>query len=205
MSKVIAIVGSPRADGNTEYMAKVALKELEAQGIETELISLIGKNVSPCTGCYACIEAKSCVIKDDFHEIFQKMLEADGILLCSPVYHASITPELKAVMDRAGFSGRWAANDMKAKNESYAWCGTVFSGKVAAPLAVARRAGQDFAIAQMAMWMMVNDFVVIGSTYWNIFMAGKGGAMDAAEDLEGIGTIEHMAQNMAHVIKQLNK
>ena len=205
MSKVIALVGSPRADGNTVFMANVALKELAVQGIETELITLIGKQIHPCTGCYGCIEAKRCVIDDDFQEIFQKMLAADGILLCSPVYHASITPELKAVMDRAGFSGRWAANDMKSKSESYSWGGTVFSGKVASPLAVARRAGQDFAIAQMLMWMMVNDFIVVGSTYWNLFMAGKGGAKDAAEDSEGIGTIEHMAQNMAHVIKQLNK
>jgi len=204
--RVVAIVGSPRPEGNTEFFAQAALNELEKQGIETQLISLRGKHIQGCTGCYGCIEAKTCVIKDDFQGIFQAMLEADGLLLGSPVYHASITAELKALIDRAGFSGRWAVNPMKEKSENYQWqSGTIFSGKVAAPITVARRAGHDFAFAQLLMWMTVNDLTVIGSNYWNVGMAGKGGARDAAEDTEGISIMEHLARNMAHVIKQLKK
>lgn len=204
--KVIGIVGSPREDGNTQFFTKTALAELEKEGIETELISLIGKNISHCTGCYKCIEAKHCVIHDDFDEIFEKMREADGIILASPAYHSSVTPPLKAVMDRAGFSGRWAALDMKEKDQSYSWDNQgFFSGKVGAGITVARRAGHCFAYAQLLMWLTVNDFTVIGSNYWNVGVAGKGGARDGAEDAEGIGIMQHMGKNMSHVIKQLKK
>lgn len=203
--KVIGIVGSPRLEGNTEYFTRITLAEIEKQGIQTKLISLRDKKLQPCRGCYQCIEAKGCVIKDDFQDIFSEMVEADGILLGSPVYHASITAELKGLLDRAGFSGRWAVNDMKNKSEKYNWKGTIFSGKVAAPITVARRAGHDFAFAQLLMWMTVNDLTVIGSNYWNVGMAGKGGAIDAHEDTEGVSIMQHLAHNMAHVIKQLKK
>ena len=202
---VTALMGSPRKGGNTEFFTQVALDELERQGISTQMIYLADKKIAPCKACYNCIENKACVIEDDFQEVFDALVASDGILLSTPVYHASMTPELKCVLDRAGFSGRWAANQMKEKGASYDWGGTVFSGKVAAPLAVARRAGQDFAYAQLCMWLAVNDFIIAGSTYWNIGMAGKGGAFDAAEDKEGISTIIHTAQNMAHTIKQLKK
>lgn len=206
MMKVIGIVGSPREHGNTEFFTQTALDELNQNGIETELISLIGKNISQCTGCYQCIEAKRCVIRDDFDEIFQKMHEADGIILASPAYHSCVTPPLKAVMDRAGFSGRWAANDMKEKGQSYSWDNNgFFSGKVGAGITVARRAGHCFAYAQLLMWLTANDFIVIGSNYWNVGMAGKGGARDAADDAEGVGIMQHMAKNMAHVLKKLNQ
>ncbi|MCC5912670.1 MAG: flavodoxin family protein [Clostridiaceae bacterium] len=204
--KVVGIVGSPRAESNTAYFMKVTLEVLEKQGIQTKFISLRNKKIQPCTGCYQCIEAKRCTVKDDFHDIFDQMVEADGLLFGSPVYHASITADLKALLDRAGFSGRWAVNEMKEKTENYNWQkGTVFSGKVAAPITVARRAGHDFAFAQLLMWMTVNDLTVIGSNYWNVGMAGKGGAVDAHEDTEGVSIMQHLAQNMAYVIKQLKK
>ena len=202
---VTAIMGSPRMGGNTEYFTKIALEELERQGISTQMISIADKKIAPCRACYECVKNKCCTIEDDFQEVFDALILSDGIILSTPVYHASMTPELKCLLDRAGFSGRWAANKMKEKDSNYDWGGTVFSGKVAAPLAVARRAGQDFAYAQLCMWLAVNDFLITGSTYWNIGMAGKGGAFDASEDKEGISTIIHTAQNMAHIIKQLKK
>lgn len=204
--KVIGIVGSPREHSNSEYFVDVALKELQEHGLETELISLRGKRIHPCTGCYGCVTAKECTLeKDDFDEVFNKMLEADGIIVGSPVYNSSTPADLKALLDRAGFLSRWISNEMKDKSENYDWKGTAFSRKVAAPITVARRAGQNFAFAELLLWFTVNDFIVIGSHYWNVGVAGKGGAVDAENDLEGIGIITHMAGNMAHVIKQLNK
>ncbi|HWJ02669.1 MAG TPA: NAD(P)H-dependent oxidoreductase, partial [Verrucomicrobiae bacterium] len=144
-------------------------------------------------------------IDDDFAQLFQKMLEADGILLGSPVYHASITPKLKALLDRAGFLGRWVVNEMKSANSTYQWKGTAFSGKVIAPVTVARRAGHTFAFAQLLLWATVNDTIVVGSNYWNVGVAGTSGKKDADQDAEGIGIITHMADNMGHVLRQLNK
>lgn len=203
--KVIGFVGSPRIKGNTEYLVETALNQLQKQGIETEIIRLADKKIEQCSGCYFCVEGKTCSIEDDFSELFQKMVEADGIILGSPVYHSSITPKLKALLDRAGFLCRWVANDMKSESSTYQWKGTAFSGKVVAPITVARRAGQNFAFAQMLLWATVNDTIVVGSNYWNIAVAGKGGKVDADQDTEGVGIITHMADNMAHVLKQLKK
>lgn len=203
--KVIAICGSPRKGGNTEYFTKLALDVLEKEGIETEFISLRDKNISECTGCYACVRERECAIKDDFQEIFQKMTEADGIILASPVYHASITPKLKSLLDRAGFLCRWVTNEMFKEGEnSYDWKGTAFSRKVIAPITVARRTGHTFAFSQLLLWATVNDCIVVGSHYWNVGVAGAGGQINGENDKEGIGIVEHMAENMAYLLKRLN-
>lgn len=203
--KVIGFNGSPREKGNTEFLVQTALDQLRKQGFETELIRLGDKKIDQCSGCYGCVKNKECSINDDFTEIFQKMIEADGIILGSPVYHASITPKLKAILDRAGFLGRWVVNEMKGEGSTYQWKGTAFSGKVVAPITVARRAGQTFAFAQLLLWATVNDTIVVGSNYWNIGVAGTGGKVDADQDTEGIGIVTHMADNMAHVLKQMKK
>jgi len=204
--KVVGITGSPRPISNTKFYVQYTLDELEKRGISTELITLGDKKIHHCIGCYGCVEAKKCTLpKDDFEEIFEKMMEADGILIGSPVYNSSSTAITKALLDRAGFSGRWARNDMKTKTENYEWKGTAFSGKVAAPITVARRAGQNFTFAELMLWMTVNDLIVVGSHYWNVGVAGKGGAVDANEDLEAASILTHLAENMAHVIKQLKK
>ncbi|WP_206808556.1 flavodoxin family protein [Paradesulfitobacterium ferrireducens] len=203
--KVVGFCGSPRVKGNTEFLVGTALEQLQKQGIETELIRLADKKIDQCSGCYACVNTKECSIEDDFQELFQKMMEADGLILGSPVYHSSITPKLKALLDRAGFLCRWVANDMKSGNSSYQWKGTAFSGKVMAPITVARRAGQNFAFAQLLLWATVNDMIVVGSNYWNVGVAGTGGKVDADQDAEGIGIIRHMSDNMGFVLKQLKK
>ena len=203
--KVIGLNGSPRKQGNTGYLVRYALEQLENKGIETEYIDLIDYNLGQCTGCYKCVEAKKCVIQDDFLEIFDKMVEADGILLGSPSYHSSMTPMLKAVLDRAGFSGRWYVNDMKSKEDSYELKGNAFSGKLVAPITVARRAGQNFTFAQILLWATANDCIVPGSTYWNIGVAGKGGAMDACDDAEGKSILNHLADNFEFLLKKINQ
>lgn len=202
--KIIGISGSPRKDGNTAYYVKTVLDRLAETGAETSFIQLPDFSISGCKACYKCVEAKKCVIQDDFGKLFEKMVEADGIVLGSPTYHASITPELKAVLDRAGFSGRWHVNEMKDKDENYQWGDTAFSRKVVAPITVARRAGHGFSFAQLLMWATVNDCIVAGSNYWNIGIAGKGGAIDAADDEEAKSTLLHLADNMNLIINRLN-
>ena len=203
--KVLGICGSPRRQGNTARLISYTLEKIKERGLETEMIILPDKDIAGCRACYSCVTEKKCVIKDDFHEVFEKMVEADGILLGSPVYHASITSELKALLDRAGFSGRWFGSEMKSESESYQWKGTAFSGKVAAPVTVARRTGQTFAFAQLLLWMTVNDLMVIGSNYWNIGVAGKGGAVDADDDEEGLNILDHLAENMTNVLNKLHQ
>ncbi len=203
--KVIGICGSPRDESNTAFFLDQVLEPLKEKKVNTEVIRLNNYQISGCKGCYGCVKAKQCMVKDDFQEIFSKMMEADGILFGSPVYHASITSELKALLDRAGFSGRWYANEMKEKNESYKWTTTAFSGKVVAPVTVARRAGQNFAFAQILLWATCNDCIIPGSSYWNVGVAGKGGNVNAEEDEEGIAIMKHLADNMYDLITCLKR
>ncbi len=202
--KILGICSSPRMEGNTNYYLNTVLEEASRLGAETEIIKLAGKKISGCNACYKCVEAKKCIIEDDFQEIFDKIIEADGLLLASPVYHSCITPELKCVLDRAGFSGRWAKNEMKQTESSYEWKGSALSGKVVAPVTVARRAGQNFAFAEILLWATANDCIIVGNTYWNVGAAGKGGAVNANEDEEGIGIMNRLAANMVNVIKKMN-
>ena len=204
--KILGLNGSPRKEGNTGFLVKYTLEKLEEKGIKTEQINLADYKINQCRGCYECVKAKKCTIKeDDFPEIFEKMVESDGFILGSPSYHSSMTPRLKAVLDRAGFSGRWYVNDMKEKSDSYEWKGTAFSGKLVAPVTVARRAGQNFTFAQILLWATVNDCIVPGSNYWNIAVAGKGGAVDAKEDEEGKNILNHLSDNIDFLLKKINK
>jgi len=69
---------------------------------------------------------------------------------------------------------------------------------------VARRAGHNFTLAQLLLWYFVNDMLVVGSSYWNIAMAGSGGKLDVEEDQEGIDTVRHFARSMSNVMKKMN-
>jgi len=199
---VIGICGSPRA-GNTEYYINVVLEGLKKKGFKTEFISLRDRSINQCEGCYGCIENKKCVVEDGFQEVFNKMLKADALIVGSPVYNGSITPRLKALLDRAGFSARWMKNDMKTSDGKYDWGQMPFSRKVFAPITVARKTGQTFAYAQLALWAAVNDFIITGSNYWTVGSAGTSGSINANEDTEGISIMEHLAGNIDYVIKKL--
>lgn len=201
---ILGINGSPRENGNTRAFLDVALKKAAELGAETSCIWLGDKSLRGCRGCYGCVKEKQCVINDDFQRIFNEILRADAILLGSPVYHASITAEMKAVLDRAGFSGRWAANAMKSTGESYQWSGSVFSGKVVAPITVARRTGQIMAFSELLIWAACNDCIIVGNSYWNMGVAGKGGAINAEEDAEGVGIMCGLAERIFYTVKKLN-
>ena len=154
--KVLAINGSARKDGNTAILVKEVFKELEAEGIQTELIQLSGKKIRGCAACYKCIENKNqrCAVNDDVNPIIEKMAEADGIILASPTYFADVTSELKAVIDRSGFVGR--AN------------GNMFKRKVGAAVVAVRRAGAIHVFDSINHFFLISEMIVPGSMYWNI-------------------------------------
>lgn len=185
----IAICGSPRVEGNTEIMLRMCLDKLEAEGVPSELIRLAEKKVKPCAACNKCVKAKdkACSVKDDdFHEVFEKMVQADIIVVGSPVYFGSATPEIMALLDRAGYVSRFN--------------GHLFSRKLGGALSVARRAGQNFTFAQLVYWFLLNDMIVAGSTYWNIGIGVKRG--DVSKDTEAKETLTRFAENLAWLAKK---
>ena len=185
--KAIAIVGSPRKGGNTEILARHTLKAIEEEGLETELISLADLDIKPCTACKVCKKEESCPIDDDFWPIYIKMKQADAVILASPVQFGSATPSIKAIMDRAGYVAYWN--------------GRVFERKVGGPLVVARRAGQNFTLAQLAYWFYIMGCFVPGSTYWNIAFGEEKGEVE--KDEEGLKTAWNFGKNVAFLVKKL--
>ena len=98
--KILAVSFSPRKNGNTVAMLEKALEGARGEGVEVELYSVAGKNIQPCDGCWGCMKAGKCHIKDDTQVLFDKMLGADGIIFGTPIYFWGMTAQAKTVIDR---------------------------------------------------------------------------------------------------------
>jgi multimeric flavodoxin WrbA len=101
--KVVAIGGSPRLKGNTNYLIDQVLKELSSRGVETEKIVLSKYKINPCLGHDNCASFSECRQKDDAPWILEKFSQADGIILASPVYFVYISAQMKTFVDRNNF------------------------------------------------------------------------------------------------------
>jgi multimeric flavodoxin WrbA len=189
-TKVVAFNGSARKDGNTAILLRTVLKELEAEGIETELIQLSGAKIHGCLSCRECSKRKDhrCGQTGDMGNAYiEKMEEADGILLGSPTYVADISPEIKALMDRACLVSK--AN------------GGIFRRKVGAAVVAVRRAGAIHAFDALNHFFLINEMIIPGSSYWNIGIGREIG--DVEKDEEGIQTMKTLGQNMAWLLKKI--
>jgi len=98
--KVLAISGSPRKQGNTEILLNEVLKGASAEGSDVELYSVSGKNIGPCDACFTCRKTGRCCIDDDMQDLYEKLLEADGIIFGTPIYLYAMAAQTKAIMDR---------------------------------------------------------------------------------------------------------
>jgi multimeric flavodoxin WrbA len=189
--KVVALNGSARKGGNTAILLRCVLKELENEGIQTELIELSGATIHGCLACRECSKKKDrrCAQKGDMgNALIDKMAEADGILLGSPTYVADISPEIKALMDRACLVSR--AN------------GGLFRRKVGAAVVAVRRAGAIHAFDALNHFFLISEMIIPGSSYWNIGIGLEKG--DVERDEEGIRTMKTLGQNMAWLLKKIN-
>ena len=190
--KVLAINGSARKDGNTAILINTVFEELHKAGIETEMVQLSGKIIEPCRACWACGGRKKCVHKKDlFQEIFEKMTQADGIILGSPVYTANISANMQAFLERAS-----VVTDMN-QNEN------LFQHKVGAAVTAVRRGGALTALDAMYHFFMLQNMFVVGSSYWAFGYGQMPG--DVQKDEEGLDTMRDLGQNMAYLLKALEE
>jgi multimeric flavodoxin WrbA len=100
---ILALVGSPRLGGNTDFLVDQALAEAAGLGAETEKIVLSQYDVKPCLGHDECSDLDQCVQRDDTAWILDKFCKADGVILATPVYYYNVSAQLKAFMDRNYF------------------------------------------------------------------------------------------------------
>jgi multimeric flavodoxin WrbA len=188
--KVVAFNGSARKNGNTAIMLGLVCEELQKEGIETELISLSGKNLAGCIACYKCFENKNqrcSVDNDEMNTYIEKMLEADGILIGSPTYFADVTANTKALIERAGMVAR--AN------------GDMFKRKIGAAVVVERRGGSTHVFNSINHFFLIGQMIVPGSIYWNLGIGRDPGQVK--EDDEGIRTMKILGQNIAWLLKKI--
>lgn len=185
--KVVAFNGSPRKDGNTSTLINQVLRELDRDGVETEVVQLADREIRGCIACYKCFEnldERCAVKKDAANECIEKMTKAQGIILGSPVYFQDVTAEMKALIDRAGFVG--LAN------------GRLYRNKVGATVACYRRSGGMSTIESMNHLFLSNDIIIAGRV---LGVARDKGDME--KDEEGLQIATTLGQRMAWMLKKL--
>ncbi|HQH20864.1 MAG TPA: flavodoxin family protein [Thermoleophilia bacterium] len=189
--KVVAFNGSARKDGNTAILVRRVFAELEAEGIETELVQLHDKRFSGCTACLKCAETRdnTCSgVKDDgLNDCVARMLEADGIIIASPTYYANCTATTQALMERAGYATRKSGNPL--------------ARKVGAAVVAARRGGAIHAFDSINHWFLINEMLVVGSSYWSLGVGADKG--DVEHDREGMATMATLGRTMAWALQRL--
>jgi multimeric flavodoxin WrbA len=226
--KVLAINGSPRKDGNTAQLLRYALGIIgEDDDIDTEYMDLIGKRIEGCISCRHCrlSPVAECGIKDDFMPIFHKVVEADGLILGSPVYFGTATGKLTCLLERLGMvaEGREAidkpihdTNWPKGKGKGPG----LYKGKVGGAIVSTRRTGGNFVLAELQLWFSILHWVVVNGSYWTVAIGGtripdqvKSGALSTSDlskdqlekDPEGVKAIKDFAYMYRHVLKTLWK
>jgi multimeric flavodoxin WrbA len=179
--KIVAINGSPRRNGNTRLLLEAVLAPLAKAGWDTELVQAGGKDLHGCRACRRCFEKQDrrCSYDDDeFNGMYEKLLAADAIVIGSPTYFADLTPEAKALIDRAGYVAM--AN------------GGLLAGKIGAAVVAVRRGGAIHAFDSINHLFLISQMVVPGSTYWNVGIGREAGAV--AGDAEAIANMSHLGR-----------
>ena len=186
--KVVAFNGSPRNDGNTSILIRHVLHELENEGIATELVRIGGQTIRGCTDCRRCFENRDrrCVFDDDIvNDCVEKMIDADGIILGSPVYFLDVTAEMKALIDRAGIVAR--AN------------GGLFRRKVATAAVAVRRSGANHTVDTILHFLLYSGMTIPGTP-----VIGVGKEIgDVLKDEEGLMRARAAGKEMAWLLKTI--
>ena len=178
------INGSPHKQGNTFIALNEIAKQLERQGIESEIVHIGNKAVRGCIACGKCRELPGkCVFDDDVcNSISAKFAEADALIVGSPVYYGQPNGAVLSIIQRAFFSN-----------------GANIAGKPAAAVAVCRRGGATSSYNTLNMPFQMMNMPVVTSQYWNIIYGREPG--QAALDTEGLQTMRALANNMAFMLK----
>ncbi|SEF79246.1 Multimeric flavodoxin WrbA [Caloramator fervidus] len=185
--KVIAFNGSPRKEGNTYNAIKIVAGELEKDGIEVEIVHVGDKIIRGCMACGMCYKNKNerCIVDDEVNEWIQRIKNADGIILGSPVHYSGIAATMKAFLDRAFYVA--SAN------------GGLFRHKVGASIVVVRRSGGVTAFQQLNNYLLYSEMLIPTTNYWNVIHGAKPG--EVYQDEEGVQIMRVLGKNMAWLLK----
>jgi len=186
--KVVAFNGSPKKEGNTFHALRMVASELEAVGIETEIVHVGAQAVKGCIACGACARNKDekCALSgDSVNEWIQQMKGADGLLFGSPVHYANISATMKAFLDRAFY--------VSGSN------GGLLRHKVGAGLVAVRRTGGQPSFQQLNNYLLYSEMLIPTANYWNVIHGAAPG--EVTQDAEGVQIMRLLGRNMAWLLK----
>jgi multimeric flavodoxin WrbA len=207
--KVLGVCGSPIAGGNTEVLLSRALDAARsAQGVHAEMVTLAGKAIGGCRHCNWCMarqsESQCCALRDDMEPLYPKVLEADGLILASPVYIGRLSGHLALFMDR-----------LRAFIHGKQFRGAL-ADKVGGALAVGwfRHAGLETALQSMVVGFLTYQMIPVGGMLcpWGApAVASQGGAggfdktrrHGVLEDALGIQAAEGLARRVVALARRL--
>lgn len=187
--KVILVNGSPHKNGCTYTALTEIEKELNAEGIDTEIFWIGTKPLAGCIACGACSKNGKCAFDDTVNEFVALADSADGFIFGSPVHYAAASGAITSFMDRAFYSAAGAG-----KSE-------VFRYKPAAAIFSARRGGTTASYDQLNKYFGISEMPIISSCYWN--MVHGTSPEEVKKDLEGLMVMRVLGRNMAYFLKCL--
>ncbi len=182
--KVLLLNGSPDQQGCTYTALAEVAKELEAQGVDSEIFWIGSAPVGGCIGCNGCAGKGACAFGGPVNQAIELAKTADAIILGSPVHYASAAGSASGFFDRLFCAG-----------------GAALRFKPGAAVASARRAGTTATLDQLNKYFTINNMPLVGSQYWNMVHGSKPG--DVLQDAEGMQTLRQLARNMAWLLKSI--
>ena len=185
--KVVLINGSPHRKGNTFIALSEVAGALEKEGVATEIVSIGTKAIQGCIACNKCQETGVCVFNDEpYRTIREKLQQADGVIIGSPVYFAGPNGMLCALLDRLFYS-----------------CRSALLYKPAASVAICRRGGASATFDRLNKYFTITNMPVVSSQYWNSVHGRRPG--EAVQDLEGLQIMRTLGRNMAWLLKNIHQ
>jgi multimeric flavodoxin WrbA len=191
--KVLAINGSARKGGNTQLMIEETAEPLKSAGMKVESVYVTDYDVEPCNACEVCYTKHwHCPIKDDAVKLFRKMVDADGLIIASPVYCTDVTAQLRALIDRSVIP--YMEQDFKDKVGGAITVGGGSHG------------GQELALTQIMEFFHYQGMIVASPRF------GLGGAMGTADkrgdikkDKEGLKSARELGIRMVELLSMLDR
>ncbi len=185
--KVLLINGSPRLNGNTYRALSEVASALQADGVETEMISIGKRAVQGCIACGMCGREGRCTFRDDLYtQVWRSVKDGiDGLIVGSPVYYGGPNGSLCALLDRVFYS---LVADLQYKP--------------GASVVVCRRGGASAAFDRLNKYFTILNMPVVSSQYWNMAYGQTPGQVE--QDEEGMQTMRTLGHNMAWMLQRLN-
>jgi multimeric flavodoxin WrbA len=186
--KVVAFNGSPKKNGNTYEAIKAVAEELKTENIDVEIVHVGNKVIRGCMACGGCARNmnEKCVMQnDEVNDWIQKMKDADGIILGSPVHYSAIAGTMKSFLDRAFY--------VTSVNNG------MLRHKVGASVVAVRRSGGVPTFTQLNNYLNYSEMLMPTSNYWNVVHGTAPG--EAVQDEEGMQIMRVLGKNMAWLLK----